>query len=330
MFHSSIGASAKAICVPAPGRINRQRSWKTVENLNPWYIDRPKTRVDTGMTVSFYFAAGAYRCRGPFQGAPMADKPSLYVVEKKEVIILVVLFVLVTVLSFTLGVRYGESVGKKLAYEQEQAAREIGGNEAEPGSGSLGKSAEHKDEAGSLEKSEKGEKSEKEVKIETGEKPEAKAEAPKARESHSPEEAAKGTHVAPGASRGNVDKNSDEYLLNALKDAGVEAPGGKAPKDAELPAEVKEAPAKAPSRARSGSYVIQVGSHPTENEANAQVRSLQGHHVAAEILAPFKDKQGEWHRVVISGFRSKKEADKEAVALKVHGSIASYFIWRLP
>jgi hypothetical protein len=57
----------------------------------------------------------------------MTEKPSLYVVEKKEVIILVVLFVLVTVLSFTLGVRYGESVGKKIAHEQEQAAREQGG-----------------------------------------------------------------------------------------------------------------------------------------------------------------------------------------------------------
>lgn len=261
----------------------------------------------------------------------MADKPSLYVVEKKEVIILVVLFVLVTVLSFTLGVRYGESVGKKLAREQDQAAREIGGNEAGPGGGTLGKGGEHKDEAGSLEKpeKEKGEKEEKTEKAEkTESKPEEKTEAPKSRESHSPEEAAKSSHASP--SRGNVDKNSDEYLLNALKEAGVESPGGKAPKGAELPTEVKEAPAKAPSRARSGSYVIQVGSHPTDNEANGQVRSLKSRHVSAEILPPFKDKQGEWHRVVISGFKSKKEAEKEATALKAKGSIASYFIWRLP
>jgi len=264
----------------------------------------------------------------------MADKPSLYVVEKKEVIILVVLFVLVTVLSFTLGVRYGESVGKKLAREQEQAAREIGGSEAEPGSGTLGKAGEHKDEAGSLEKpeAEKGKKEESGEKADRSEKPdsksEEKSEPPKNRESHSPEEAAKGSHAAPA--RGNVDKNSDEYLLNALKDAGVEAPGGKAPKGAELPNEVKEAPAKAPSKARSGSYVIQVGSHPTDNEANAQVRSLKARQVTAEILLPFKDKQGEWHRVVISGFKSKKEAEKEATALKARGAIASYFIWRLP
>ncbi|MGZ3651829.1 MAG: SPOR domain-containing protein [Bdellovibrionota bacterium] len=271
----------------------------------------------------------------------MSDKPSLYVVEKKEVIILVVLFVLVTVLSFTLGVRYGESVGKKLAHEQDQAAREIGGSESEAGGGTLGK-AERKDEAGSLEKPEE------KPAATTGEhavegtaatkpaehgaepaKPAEKAEeAPKG--SHSPEEAAKSAGHATGGSHEAVDKNSDEYLLNALKDAGVESPGGKAPKDAQLPGEVKEAPVHAASKARSGSYVIQVGSHPTIGEAEGQVRSLKARHVSAEILPPFKDKQGEWHRVVLSGFKNKREAEKEAAALKGKGSIMSFFIWRLP
>jgi cell division protein FtsN len=261
-------------------------------------------------------------------GESMAEKPSLYVVEKKEVIILVVLFVLVTVLSFTLGVRYGESVGKKLAAEQEKATREIGAGESEVGGGTLGKTGEHKDEAGSLEKTEKGDNDEKPASKEE-KKPEAKEEKieAKPKDSHSPEEAAK--HPAP-ARNGTVDKNSDEYLLNALKDAGVEAPGGKAPKDAELPSDVKDAPVKSVSKARSGSYVIQVGSHPTVNEASGQVRSLKGRHVQAEILPAFKDKQGEWHRVVLGGFKTKKDAEKEATALKSKGSISSYFIWRLP
>jgi cell division protein FtsN len=276
-----------------------------------------------------FMANRAFKPAAPLFEESMADKPSLYVVEKKEVIILVVLFVLVTVLSFTLGVRYGESVGKKLAAEASKAEREIGGNEAEVGGGTLGKTGEHKDEAGSLEKSEKGEKQEAKPEGKKEEKPEGKEEKPegKPKDSHSPEEAAK--HAAP-VSHGNVDKNSDEYLLNALKDAGVEAPGGKAPKDAELPNEVKDAPMKAASKARSGSYVIQVGSHPTDNEAASQVRSLKGRHVQAEILPAFKDKQGEWHRVVLGGFKTKKDAEKEANALKSKGSISSYFIWRLP
>jgi cell division septation protein DedD len=259
----------------------------------------------------------------------MSDKPSLYVVEKKEVIILVVLFVLVTVLSFTLGVRYGESVGKKLAHEQAQATKELGGAEGGEGGGTLGK-AEH-DEAGSLEPGAKA--------PESGTAPAAaeagKGEAPKgeqgAKEEHgaSPEDAAK-TAAATSMSHEAVDKTSDEYLLNALKDAGVEPPGGKAPKDAKLPAEMKQPATRVSSKIRSGTYVIQVGSHPTRSEAESQVRSLRARKVPAEILPPFKDRQGEWHRVVIGGFKTKRDAEKEAGGLKSKGSILSFFVWRLP
>ncbi|MGZ3696063.1 MAG: hypothetical protein ACXWQO_18575, partial [Bdellovibrionota bacterium] len=68
----------------------------------------------------------------------MSDKPSLYVVEKREVVILVVLFVLVTVLAFTMGVRYGESVGKKAAQEQVAAESSHVGSESEATGGTLG------------------------------------------------------------------------------------------------------------------------------------------------------------------------------------------------
>jgi cell division protein FtsN len=226
----------------------------------------------------------------------MSEKPSLYVVEKKEVIILVILFVLVTVLSFTMGVKYGESVGKKAAKEQVAAEEEAGGHGAEAIGGKLG---DHGSPA-----------------------------APAA--SHgSPEAAAHEEHAAPApavsekpASRDAVEKNSDEYLLNALKESGIEPPGGKAPGDAKLPAEVK--------RVKSGSYVIQVGSHPTRSEAEAQVRQLAGKKVSAEILAPFKDRQGEWHRVVVGSFKTKRDAEKEAAQLKNRRAILSFFVWRLP
>jgi cell division protein FtsN len=272
----------------------------------------------------------------------MSEKPSLYVVEKKEVIILVVLFVLVTVLSFTLGVRYGESVGKKAAHEQAVAEREQGGEGSDSGAGTLGKGG-HSDQAGSLEKPEgaapkaDGEHAPATAERKTESKsPEGKKEETgeaEANKGASPEDAAK--HSANvGATHEAVDKNSDEYLLNALKDAGVEPPGGKAPRDAKLPESVKEtaAPAasKSATRAKSGTYVIQVGSHPTQAEAESQLRSLKSHRVSAEILPPFRDKQGEWHRVVIGGFKSKRDAEKEATGLKGKGSIVSYFVWRLP
>ena len=35
-------------------------------------------------------------------------------------------------------------------------------------------------------------------------------------------------------------------------------------------------------------------------------------------------------RVVVGSYKTKKEADREAGSLKGRGSIASYFVWRLP
>lgn len=252
----------------------------------------------------------------------MPDKPSLYVVEKKEVVILVVLFVLVTVISFTLGVRYGESVGKKTALEQAQAARELGEAGIEGGSGTLGKAAPKVEEHADA----KGGHDEKPTEIKAGDD---HAPAEKHGDSHapttSPEAAAK---TATGSGGEALDKNSDEYLLNALKEAGVEPPGGKAPRGAKLPEDVK--PSSARPKIPGGSYVIQVGSHPTRAEAETQVRALRARKVSAEILPPFKDKQGEWHRVVVGSYRNKRDADKDAAGLKGRGSIVSYFVWRLP
>jgi cell division protein FtsN len=222
----------------------------------------------------------------------MSEKPSLYVVEKKEVIILVILFVLVTVLSFTMGVKYGESVGKKAAREQMVAEEEAGGQSAEAIGGKLGESA-----------------------------PSASA------HGGSPEVAAHEEQAAPAAaekpaSREAVEKSSDEYLLNALKESGIEPPGGKAPGEAKLPEDVK--------RVKSGYYVIQVGSHPTRSEAESQVRQLAAKKVSAGILAPFKDRQGEWHRVVVGSYKTKREAEREAAQLKNRKAIISFFVWRLP
>jgi cell division protein FtsN len=217
----------------------------------------------------------------------MSDKPSLYVVEKKEVVILVILFVLVTVLAFTMGVRYGESVGKKAAKEQAAAEVKTGLAGAEMIGGKL----------------EAAEVAPAEGKAETSgaatQKPETSVPA-----------------------KESVDKNTDEFLLNALKETGLEPPGGAAPEEAKLPQEVK--------KAKSGYFVIQVGSHPTRSEAESQARQLRGKQVNAEILPPFKDRQGEWHRLVIGSYKTKREAEKDAASLKAKGAVISYFVWRLP
>ncbi|RZA06791.1 MAG: SPOR domain-containing protein [Proteobacteria bacterium] len=250
----------------------------------------------------------------------MSEKPALYVVEKKEVVILVILFVLVTVLAFTMGVRYGESVGKKSALLQASAAGEHG----EAGDATGGTLGDTDDEATSSH-GEHG-KDTKEASghgKDTGHGKEAShgKEAAGHGDAEAPKAAPKAVeNAAPG--REAADKNSDEFLLNALKEAGVEPPGGKAPNDAELPSDVK--------KAKSGTYVIQVGSHPTKNEAMSQIRSLSAKKVEASVLAPFKDRQGEWHRVVIGSFKTKRDAEREANQLKAKNAILSYFVWRLP
>lgn len=253
----------------------------------------------------------------------MSDKPALYVVEKKEVVILVILFVLVTVLSFTMGVRYGESVGKKAAQLRAEAGHEQGEDAAEHTGGTLGAAGGHEEEEeeeshGKAPAAGHGKEAAahgKEASAEHGkEAAHGEKEAPK------PAAPAKAENSAPG--RDAADKNSDEFLLNALKEAGVEPPGGKAPHNAELPSDVK--------KVKSGSYVIQVGSHPTRSEAESQIRSLAAKKISATALAPFKDKQGEWHRVVIGSYKAKRDAEREANQLKAKGAILSYFVWRLP
>ncbi len=247
----------------------------------------------------------------------MSEKPSLYVVEKKEVVILVVLFVLVTVLSFTIGVRYGESVGKKVASEKLEAKEEVSSESADNIGGKLGAAEE---EGTSTSSGGSGHSEGHAEGHEEGKSHSSAAGEEKAATVNSP---AKEVRSEKAVTKDSIDKDSDEYLLNALKETGVEPPGGKAPENASLPQEVKKAP-------RSGTYVIQVGSHPTRQEAESQIRKLQSKSVKADILPPFKDRQGEWHRVVISGFKTKREADREASQLKGKGAFSSFFVWRLP
>lgn len=249
-----------------------------------------------------------------YKGVFMSDKPSLYVVEKKEVVILVVLFVLVTVLAFSMGVKYGESLGKNSVHVQEEYKTQVGATDSGEVGGKLG---EAKEEAHGAPAEAHGEKKE-----EHGAKHEAE---PAKHEEEKPHGAAEpATKPAPNLAvqQPAIDKNSDEALLKALKEEGVEPPGGKSPEEAALPATVKAA--------KSGNFVIQVGSHPTRAEAESQIRQLKAKGVSADVLAPFKDKQGEWHRVVVGSYKNKREADREAAQLKAKGAILSYFVWRLP
>lgn len=289
------------------------RKGKIVKILDSWFIDKACAPRDTSLEAN-NIRDGKY----------MSDKPSLYVVERKEVVILVVLFVLVTVLAFTMGVKYGESVGRKHGHEEAAIQKQESGAEEEKLGGTLGEGKESKTasaeapaheaavkDEGHHEAAQGGEAGqEKAAEKETHA---AKTEEPKAPEKQDPDVKA----TVSGATAAAVDANSDEYLLNALKNSQIEPPKGKAQ---ELPSEVKSI--------KAGTYVIQVGSHPTRAEADDQVRALKAKKISAKVLPPVKEKNAQWHRVVISGFKNKADADREAKLLKSRNQIASYFIWR--
>lgn len=239
----------------------------------------------------------------------MAEKPSLYVVEKKEVVILVVIFILVTVLAFTLGVKYGESVGRRVAITTQEAEKAHADAAADKVGGTLG--AEVLDSP----KSEHPENEDKQTSAPTTDShsPEAQAGGHKTEERIAPNEESKLTNETIAA----VETNSDKYLLEALKEAGVETPVEKK-KTNELPQAVKAPP--------KGDYVIQVGSYPTKRDAERQVDALKHKKLMAMILPPFKDRQGEWYRVVLGSYKNRNSAEKAAQLLKAKGDIRSYFV----
>lgn len=250
----------------------------------------------------------------------MSNKPSLYVVERKEVVVLVVLFVLVTVLAFTMGVKYGQSMGRKLIAKEQQAKEQIEGDQATATGGSLSDS--HGSAAPEPE----------------AEKGHGKSESHGKAESHGDSgekqpEAAEPDMVAalkPAEKAALQDTNSDEYLLNALKESGIE---GQSSKGAKLPEKVKTKPGKpaavAKSSPRGGAFVIQVGSHPVLKDAERQLARLKARKLDAHILPATRDRQGEWHRVVVGSYSNKNDAEKEAKVYKDRGIIGNFFVRKL-
>lgn len=288
----------------------------------------------------------------------MSNKPSLYVVERKEVVILVILFVLVTVMAFTLGVKYGETLGRRASLEANEAKskihEELAGGGGEGTLGHEGAKADSHDEHGAP----VGDKSENNSHGESGpENKDAHGEAhgsdahgsgahgadahgseanAKPADAHGeapkPEDAAK---ESAGSVKGKlqekpkepVDTNSDQHLLNALKDAGIQAPkSGKAEKASEsVPTQLPE-DTKVTKSLRAGAYTIQVGSYPSRSDAEYQLKRLKGLRLEASMLHPVSEKSGEWYRVVVGSYNSKQEADSAAKQLQAKGHIKSYFV----
>ncbi len=249
----------------------------------------------------------------------MAKKPSLYIVERKEVILLIILFILVTVLSFTVGVKYGESFAGKGALEKANFKKKLLG--ATGSGGHLGevvstvKSLMGNDDAQNLAGENK-----------TGSVGQARKNETKKTANKKTNESAK-TLFASGLKKGRkqpkatLTSTSDEYLLEALKKAGMESTSTKRKK---LPLKIK---------GRSGvRYVIQVGSFPSEKDATRYIRQLRTKSKKLDffILDPTgSSKDQPWFRVATGKFSRYKLAEKRGKEYKKKGFIKNYFVRKI-
>jgi cell division protein FtsN len=297
----------------------------------------------------------------------MSSKPSLYVVERKEVVVLVILFVLVTVLAFTLGVKYGETLGRK-AFLQDQNVQNKMQDElaGKGGSGLLGESHEaakseaphgeatepEKDEHGKPAAAEAGHGGHGEGAGHGSPEDAAKTGEPKATDEHgggshskpthesSPEEAAQPKVDAAKSNdkslkdrpKEPVDTNSDQHLLQALQEAGIQPPKGGAGAKAGVASSVEGKPTKLPDEIKTtkmprvGSFTIQVGSYPTKSDAEQQLKRLKDVQLDAMMLAPVSERNGEWYRVTVGTYTTKTEADKAAKSIQAKGHVKTYFV----
>lgn len=268
----------------------------------------------------------------------MSKKPSLFVVERKEVFILAILFVLSIVLTFTVGVKYGEIVGRKAAMEEitaEEGLKEASsnrggtlGDEAGDGAGSKSESttkldAKHSSEAkeGSSPTEEGDEHTQAEAK---------ETEADKGHDSLDTQASANAPSADSEESTGEVDgsvKDSDAELLEALKKAGIEKKSeGEAPDAEPEKTESIEVAEEASADFSGPHFVIQVGSYPTKRDAERHFTRLQSQNLDPRILPSVQTKNGRWFRVAVGQYESRGDAMEKARAFKRQGLIEDFFV----
>lgn len=271
----------------------------------------------------------------------MTKKPSLYVVERREVVILVILFVLVTVLAFTMGVKYGESVGEKTAEMAAAEKERLAANQGSAG--------------GTLQE-------ETQPPVASASPPAASAEASPAadsdhkgaHESAPPEQTATPQQTAAPQPQMLTAKNppvespppgienpdTDEFLLKALKDAGIEKtqgsdseakPESAAVKESALPATVKPAAADKPTVASKAAheqsgYTIQVASYQSESDARRYAERLKTKRLTAEVSPVVDSGAGRRYTVTLGRYNDLERANDTARNYKARGLIESYFV----
>lgn len=271
-------------------------------------------------------------------------KPSLYVLERKELIILVVLFLVATIAMFAAGVKYGKIVGKDTAMIEKNAKEEMvehgkmtghGGVGAAGHADSSGHDGGHADSHATTEKksdapadghgavhadsaqgdSSAGAPGDSEDAHGAGAVEDADSPEAMAMHSEAAKQAEKDASIPINA------KDSDEVLLEALQKAGLDSKS--ADHQASLPEDEKLSALAGPI------YVIQVGSFPTRSDAERQKNFLNQKNLETRVMDPVQQKNGTWYRVVMGQYRSMSAANSDAMKYKQAGIIKSYFVRKI-
>lgn len=213
----------------------------------------------------------------------LEPRHELVVFNKKEIFIILLLFVLVALLSFTLGVRMGRSLTDTKLYQEPKATET---SEVRPHEAPL---------------AEKTEPTQAVVATETPKEGEATAEKASVTPAK-PDPAKKAEDVA------------DQQLNAELTKTGIKTDK---PVSMKLPEKTRAEQAPAKSGAiTAGRYTLQVGSHRTVSEAADQVMELKRRGLEAFYLEANLAGKGTWYRVDVGNFPNKEVAEQYAARFK--------------
>lgn len=247
----------------------------------------------------------------------MNPKTELLVFKRKEIFLIIILFVLVGLFSFTLGLK----MGKQLAINKAAVGHST--SEQPPLDAENHHKAEHEAEHVATE-------SEHEAAPATHEHEETKAE-PK--EEHKLVDEQDNANKAEDVADAELAHEIEKEKLAPTKKVAMSYPSAKkVAKAAEAPHEEVEA-AKATQQTPSKQqekFTLQVGAFKTETEANERVTVLKEAGLDAFYYGAKVPGKGTWYRVGIGKFETKETAEDMASKWRAEKTVPPYIVQRMP
>ncbi len=231
----------------------------------------------------------------------MEPKQRLFIYDRKEMAVLVLLGVMVALFAFTLGVHLGKKVGP---------SHVVTG--AEHGHGDGDSSAPVQTESDKV-----------------PENPEIAAQASGVPDAVD-ESLDQALHDEVAKTGIQLEQSRPVDLPKKTRSANGGATSGTSEsKTATSPGDsspVKTAIHEAVSSLVTGKYTLQVGSHQNKDEAEEQIHLLEEHGLKPFLRTVDLKKKGQWHRVFVGGFESKEDAEKTGKRFKAENVIVSFVV----